>query len=1171
MKPASFFLSLLKPIILAALLLCLHSTAFSQQTATPDYASSINELASYYYESGNYAEALRLFNEAMQIYEQTSGKENSLYLSALNNSATCNGFLGNYDEAIRLGTDVLTITESLYGKRNSEYTITLSNLASYYSYIGNFNEAIRLGTEALNIRESISGKNTRMYATSLSNLASYNIDLGNYAEAIRLATEGMNIFESILGKNCTGYAVCLRNLAVCYSKLGNYDEAIRLGTEDLSITENILSKNHPDYATSLNLLASYYFETGNVKEAIRLGTEALTVRKNVFSENHPAYAETLGNLASYRCGLGNYAEAIILGTEALAIIESLFGKYNHIYPNVLSNLATFHSLAGKHSEALLMGTEALNIGECIYGKDHTDYAHLLNILSNINSAMGNYVEAIRLGREAFNIFEAKYGRNHPDCAQALNNLADCYADLGNYSMALQIGTEVLRIDEILFDREHPTYLKSLSNLAAYNLRLGNYSEALRVGTEVMNLRRTILSEDHPDYATSLNNLAVCYSEIGDFAEAIRLSTRALNIRENILGKNHPDYAISLNNLAKYNIGLGKNSEAIRLCTEALSIYEKTLSKNHPDYISALKNLAFYYHFSDSIPELEAAVTEASSLNAKLVRYNFSSLTAFERQNFWEAQKYWFEETCNIFAHAYPTAPLVEAACDMAILAKGILLNSERDFASLIAESNDSVAVAQFDQLLSTRRWLNKLYEKPVAERLVSTDSLEAVAQSIERDLMQRSKEFGDYTRNMSIGWREVRQKLKNKDVAIEFVSFPTQGDTVQYSAYVINKQMESPRMVNLFTNHQLDSIAPDDYYTSTRVAQLVWGGLDEYISPARNIYFAPAGNLYNIAVEWIPHYSRQGLMADHHRMFRLSSTRELAVVGNKPNRLTRAALFGGMAYGAPVEVPVGEDSSSSAAQPSIIQAPGVDFSIAENASASGLRSDIADLPGTRIEVQQIEQTMKRKSLTPEIYTDNKATEGAFKNLYGKDVNIAHIATHGFYWSEKEVRRSPGLRFLMNAGDDVRHSEDKALNRSGLLFAGARNVLNGVAVPENANDGILTAKEIADLDLRATDLVVLSACQTGLGEIRGDGVFGLQRGFKKAGVRTLLMSLWKVDDNATRLLMTRFYDLMLSGNTDRLDALMQAQQYVRDYTDADNNKPYAHPRFWAAFILLDALN
>jgi CHAT domain-containing protein len=239
-----------------------------------------------------------------------------------------------------------------------------------------------------------------------------------------------------------------------------------------------------------------------------------------------------------------------------------------------------------------------------------------------------------------------------------------------------------------------------------------------------------------------------------------------------------------------------------------------------------------------------------------------------------------------------------------------------------------------------------------------------------------------------------------------------------------------------------------------------------------------------------------------------------------------------------------------------------------------LRSGVDALPGTKVEANAIDAKLKAVKINDIVRTDSIGTETSFKALSGQKKNLLHIATHGFYYTESEARRS-NFSFLSFRNDDKRYKEDKAMTRSGLLFAGANNALMGKSLPKGVDDGILTAQEIAQLDLRGLDLVVLSACQTGLGEITGDGVFGLQRGFKKAGAQSILMSLWKVDDAATQMLMTRFYTNLTSGMTKR-KSLIEAQRYVREYETNETTsqslptRPYSDPKYWAAFVLLDAV-
>ena len=353
------------------------------------------------------------------------------------------------------------------------------------------------------------------------------------------------------------------------------------------------------------------------------------------------------------------------------------------------------------------------------------------------------------------------------------------------------------------------------------------------------------------------------------------------------------------------------------------------------------------------------------------------------------------------------------------------------------------------------------------------------------------------------------------------------------------------------------------------------------------VYFSPAGELYNIPVENL--MVDTGKYASDIRNYRrLSSTRQLALrraVGG----IGSAAVYGGLKYNADTAVLVSDIRKYRTVE--LAQASG-SRAVADSLN---LRDGVAELPATKIEAEEIDKALEAARIETKLYMDTLGTEASFKALSGKGMNVLHIATHGFYWTEREAAVMDNLVFLVN-DMPVAVAEDKAMTRTGLLFAGANTALKGLPLPEGVEDGVLTAKEIASLDLRGLDLVALSACQTGLGEITGDGVFGLQRGFKKAGANTLLMSLWKVDDNATHLLMTRFYENLLSG-MDKYVALSEAQKYLRELevtvkvvpdktwaqefkderagkeeeAEYRTERKYADPRYWAAFILLDGIN
>ena len=395
-------------------------------------------------------------------------------------------------------------------------------------------------------------------------------------------------------------------------------------------------------------------------------------------------------------------------------------------------------------------------------------------------------------------------------------------------------------------------------------------------------------------------------------------------------------------------------------------------------------------------------------------------------------------------------------------------------------------------------------------------------------------------------WEDVQQSISSDDIAIEFLSFPISRDNVIYVALTLRKESDAPQMTFLFEEKRLKTVPDTLYYQCKEMTDLVWKPLRSEFQEVKNIYFSPSGALNNIGIEYLP-----GM--EEYNIYRLSSTREL--VTRKENETgTRAVLYGGLDYYADLDT---LSSSRSLAR--------INETFAEHADVRGLsvRGAQNNLEYTQEEVENIGTELQKGNWTCLLDTMSMGTEESFKSLSGKGINTIHIATHGFYYTQEDA---DNMRYHFMLLDDNRTSaEDKALTRSGLLMSGANHILEGDNLPDNVEDGILTAKEIADVDLRGLDLVVLSACQTGLGDIsQGEGVFGLQRGFKKAGANSILMSLWEVDDKATQILMTQFYKNWLSGQS-KHQSLLSAQKYLRE-TEGGN---YDEPKYWAAVILLDA--
>ena len=407
---------------------------------------------------------------------------------------------------------------------------------------------------------------------------------------------------------------------------------------------------------------------------------------------------------------------------------------------------------------------------------------------------------------------------------------------------------------------------------------------------------------------------------------------------------------------------------------------------------------------------------------------------------------------------------------------------------------------------------------------------------------------------LNVKWNDIQQHLSNDAIAIEFIStMEEEGDYNTYHALIIDKNSSSPRMITLYNESKLEEIKK----TETRdirniVGELIWKPILAQYATVKDIYFSPDGILHMLPIEY---YSADGMssMFEQYHMYRLSSTKELVrEQGNSHSN--SAVLYGGLDYNM-------VDENSSVANSSEI--PSVWRGIAE-------RGGFDPLFNTSIETQEIKDLLAGKNISTTLYSGGTGTEESFRNLSGQSHRIIHLATHGMYVNpdgvdiKKNEKNFDFLESLTSVNDPVK--EDIALTHSFLVMAGGNNVISRKPVSDKKNDGILTSKEISQLDLSGLDLVVLSACESALGDINNGGVYGLQRGFKKSGANTIVMSLDKVDDEATRILMVEFYRNLMNGKTKR-QSLQDAQQRLRK---VENGK-YDDPRYWASFIMLDGLN
>ena len=1098
---------------------------------------------------------------------------------------------GKYKEAIPLFQDCIRL-DSILSPYNKRREYSRMWLASCYAQQGDSAKAMTISE----FYKKPVDRRLTVKSDSLANLGELFYKKAKYEDEFKMALDyfrqTLEVERNVLGEQHPWY---INSIIQYTNKLSDLfidygDNA--LGAEAHQLISRIPDNENPLYSKVLSFVSLYNYKKGDYSESIQFGTKAVQRMEMDPIIDYSLYTGILNNIVFCNIEKRNFENALSYGTKLLKTLEKTPEKRNPLFVvKAYNNVARTYLEMSNYDEAIQLGDTALDLYDKSPQKDNKLYATLLTLLAECNQKKGNYVKARDFCAEALQ-FKELNGKNNASYVAGLNVLASIYVELRDFDKALSLSNEALHILE-----ESPYIDKSLfitvyNNILVSNYEKGHYTEALKISTEAQQLLERIPKRMFIQYAPTIINITQYIFASGNIEEAISLGTEILDILEESPNIDRYSYMRALSLNANIYRTKGNYHKAILLGDKALQISKAYLGEKHPNYAFSLLEMAYLYSFIGNIPSIEKNVEASYDIYTHFIHNTLIDLTEYERSLFWGLYQNLFHVWAHNFSCYFPTAILLENGYNASLLYKNLLLSLTRSLSEIIQDSGDKEALALYEELKNNRKILQMLYEKPISERHFNTDSLENIANQQERKLIKKSKTYGDYVKNLDIQWDDVQRALGTNDVAIEFVSFPLNADSTMYIAYVLQKDMKHPELVPLFEENQLKSImnayGQNVYkaYEQKKVSELVWQPLSKYLNGKTNIYFAPDGELYNIGIENMPHWYEDCLMSDKWNIYRLSSTRELTIV-KKKKKYRKAALYGGITYDTDIDLL----KNDSIRFPNIGSLETILFGEREPLYAN-------ELPETKIEVEEVNKLLIQNKRKTTLKTDTLATEGDFKYLSGKKNNLLHIATHGYYLPEEEAKGRNHTDFTKMISMTPQYVEDNALNRSALLFAGVNNLLRGDSLPKNVNDGFLTAREISQIDLRGLELAVLSACETGKGDITAEGVFGLQRGFKKAGAKSILMSLWEVDDKATQLLMVQFYKNLLLGKS-KYESLKDSQKYLRDEHEekvdedveternlsrfpkgrAEDNvekvtvrkKIYKDPYYWAAFVLLDGID
>ena len=884
--------------------------------------------------------------------------------------------------------------------------------------------------------------------------------------------------------------------------------------------------------------------------------------------------------------LGEYAAAESCFLRALDIREKSLGEDHLLVAGVLNNYASLRRAMGDYAGARLDYERALRIREQNLPPEHPLLASSLNNLGYLLWVSGDYAAAKPIYVRALDINEKANGPNHPSTALALGNLANLLRSMSEYAEARPLYERALRIEEAALGPSHRELAATLTAMADLHISMRNLAAALPLYERALRIQEKALGLDHPEVAITLCRLADALQANGAGPQ-VRLYERALAIQDKALGPRHPIEATTLNSLARLLAEVGRTDEAFEAALRAEAI-----------------GMEHLHLTARTLAEREALRYEsvrASGLGLALDLVVSGEVTSpAARERAWDAL---IRSRAIVLDEIASRHRAVEGSSDAEIARLASSLTQARTrLANLTVRGPESLVSDVYRELLDQAR-----AERDRAERDLAVKSL-WVRQEMERErigLAEVTKSLSDGTTLVSFALYQSRSRPKRslasrsaaRAASTSAIPERTESEDVPYYLAFVLSARQSLTVIALGPAGEIDALVSQwskqcglhshprdasrtlaDYRRAGEALRhAVWDPLESTLRGAQRILVVPDGALHLVNLAALPLGDSHYLIETAPLIHYLSTERDLTRIAEQ-----KAAGHGLLAVGGPdfeasgsSALAHGRPSQGSPAPQKDVAGRGIDT------PCKDLRAPFPQLPASRREVKEIESLWSRAqgprqdasgrrgpdALAADVVclTDADATETAFKTL-APGRRVLHVATHGFFLGGPclaPVSDSRGLGPPRPVGPNgITPTEiSSPLLLSGLVFAGANHRDRATS---NEDDAILTAEEIASLDLRDVEWVVLSACDTGVGEVRaGESVFGLRRAFQIAGARTLIMSLWSVQDEAARQWMESLYQGRFLQKLSTADAVRRASIEVLRQRRAEGQS--THPFSWAGFI------
>ncbi len=929
----------------------------------------------------------------------------------------------------------------------------------------------------------------------------------------------------------------LNHLAIYYDLTDQYDKAVAA----LGKAKNAARANYdyadPLYGAELTKNARLQIKLGLYEEADKSLTQALKIFEDKRKEeNVPGYfvdaMETQATLLGIKGLFDDAEDNLDRAAKVISRSNKLIGVDES---SAVSQLSGLYIQLGRYSETEDVLTDVIKEYEKVYGSNSIRLIEPLVNMGRLTLVKGDYTQADKIATRAQQIALPVYSEQSTKMAPVLVLMGDIDNIIGDYEQAEGHFRKALESQEKQFGHNHIEVAKSLSRLALCKFYKGDSpAEVEKMMLDAQNILGTRLGKDNPQYAEVLKNVAVINIAQKKYSIAFSSLTQAEAIWRNKTGSKNNINAASIYTLTGdvyYQMKVYAKAE--EFYTSAKSIYDKYFSKQHPEYVKILSKLAKVYYMQKDFKRSKKNIEEALNDYDVFIKQYFPALSEREKAKYWNTMKGDFEFYNTLaFGQLEDFRDLAGKVYNYQLLTKALLLSSSIKIRERILNSTDENLKTAYTNWVQKKEFLTNVLSMS-SEQLringIDPTPLAAEVEKLERELSEKSELFGQSFENKKITYENVQKSIGKNDVAVEMVRYRYFNhnftDSVVYVAMYVKNDNSRPKVIALADGHKMETRF-FRYYRNCITSKLpdvnsykvFWEPIQKEIGQYATIYLSPDGVYNQINLEAIPTPDGKYVI-DNSNIVIVSNTKDLYLrkLKSRAQASNTATMFG---------------------NPKFYLTASIDRTI-------------ADLPGTEKEINELEQLLKDKGWKTTEYVETFASEEKVKEL--ESPKIFHIATHGFYTpaiTEDDAKKMT---------DSEAKLTENPLLKTGLLLKGAGDLLLKTKYNYNLESGILTAYEAMNLNLDKTDLVVLSACETGLGEVsNGEGVYGLQRAFLVAGAKVLIMSMFKVDDEATQKLILTFYKKWLTTGNMR-QSFVDAKKELR--------VDYPEPIYWGAFMMI----